>query len=98
MDQAQTRIIELLREVHLLAIREVERLNIRIVELESQHRQPTLSAVVERPQTQPATQADEKLMNESLPCTWNDAAATIDTSPFVWDDRIINVLSHGCQC
>ena len=41
MDQTQTRIIELLREVHLLAIKEVERLNLRISELENEHRQPT---------------------------------------------------------
>jgi predicted DNA-binding transcriptional regulator AlpA len=41
MDPTQTKIIELLREVHLLAIKEVERLNLRISELENEHRQPT---------------------------------------------------------
>jgi excisionase family DNA binding protein len=48
MDSNQTRIIELLREVHLIAFKEIERLNMRIVELESQHRQP-----VERPIAKP---------------------------------------------
>ena len=38
MDPNQTRIIELLREVHLIAIKEIERLNLRIAELESQDR------------------------------------------------------------
>ena len=33
-------LIELLREVHLIAFREIERLNLRIAELESQNRQP----------------------------------------------------------
>jgi hypothetical protein len=52
MDQTQTRIIELLREVHLLAIKkEVERLNMRIVELENQHRQ-----AAEKPIPKPAAQ------------------------------------------
>jgi len=40
MDTNQTRIIELLREVHLIAFKEIERLNLRIVELENQNRQP----------------------------------------------------------
>jgi excisionase family DNA binding protein len=38
MDQTQTRIIELLREVHLIALKEFERLNMRIAELESLNR------------------------------------------------------------
>ena len=45
MDQTQTRIIELLREVHLLAIKEVERLNLRISELENEHRQPARTPI-----------------------------------------------------
>jgi predicted DNA-binding transcriptional regulator AlpA len=40
MDATQTKIIELLREVHVLAFKEIERLNLRIAELENQHRQP----------------------------------------------------------
>jgi hypothetical protein len=40
MDATQTKIIELLREVHLLAIKEVERLNLRILELENRQHQP----------------------------------------------------------
>ena len=39
MDPTQTKIIELLREVRLIAFKEIERLNMRIVELENQHRQ-----------------------------------------------------------
>jgi hypothetical protein len=35
----QTKIVELLREVHLIAFRKIERLNMRIVELENQNRQ-----------------------------------------------------------
>lgn len=65
MDSTQTKITELLREVHLLAIKEVERLNLRILELENEHRQPTRNAVVERTQAQPSIQADEKLMNDT---------------------------------
>jgi predicted DNA-binding transcriptional regulator AlpA len=41
MDPTQTKIIELLREVHLIAFKEIERLNLRIVELENQHRHAT---------------------------------------------------------
>jgi excisionase family DNA binding protein len=40
MDTNQTRVIELLREVHLIAFKEMERLNLRIAELESQNHQP----------------------------------------------------------
>jgi hypothetical protein len=39
MDTTQTKIVELLREVHLIAFKEIERLNMRIVELEIQNRQ-----------------------------------------------------------
>ena len=35
MDANQSRIIELLREVHLLAFKEIERLNLRIAELQN---------------------------------------------------------------
>jgi predicted DNA-binding transcriptional regulator AlpA len=41
MDNNQARVIELLREVHLIAFKEIERLNLRIVELEDRNRQPT---------------------------------------------------------
>lgn len=36
MENNQARIIELLREVHLIAFKEIERLNLRIAELESE--------------------------------------------------------------
>ena len=57
MDPTQTKIIELLREVHLIAFKEIERLNMRIVELENQHRQ-----AAEEPIPKPAA-------NESRPIT-----------------------------
>jgi hypothetical protein len=50
MDTNQAKIIELLREVHLIAFKEMERLNLRIAELESQNRQ-----VFEPPTVNPAT-------------------------------------------
>ena len=37
MDNNQARVIELLREVHLIAFKEIERLNLRIAELENQN-------------------------------------------------------------
>jgi predicted DNA-binding transcriptional regulator AlpA len=42
MDTSQKKIIELLREVHVLAIKEIERLNLKIAELEAQleHQRP----------------------------------------------------------
>jgi predicted DNA-binding transcriptional regulator AlpA len=45
MEPTQTKIIELLREVHLIALKEIERLNMRIAEVESQHRPPTAQAI-----------------------------------------------------
>ncbi len=39
MDSNQAKIIELLREVHLIAFKEIERLNLRIAELEHENRQ-----------------------------------------------------------
>jgi predicted DNA-binding transcriptional regulator AlpA len=45
MDAAQSKIIEILREVHLLALKEIERLNLRIAELEIQNRCPVEHAV-----------------------------------------------------
>jgi predicted DNA-binding transcriptional regulator AlpA len=35
MDNQQTKIVELLREMHLIAIKEIERLNLRVAELEN---------------------------------------------------------------
>jgi hypothetical protein len=46
MDTSQTRLIELLREVHLLAFKEIERLNLRIAELEMPARQPVQQPVI----------------------------------------------------
>jgi hypothetical protein len=41
MDTNQARITELLREVHLMAFKEMERLNLRIKDLEDHNGQPT---------------------------------------------------------
>jgi hypothetical protein len=46
MDTSQTRLIELLREVHLQAFKEIERLNLRIAELEMPARQPVQQPVI----------------------------------------------------
>ena len=46
MDPNQAKIIELLREVHLIAIKELERLNMRIAELDNEKRQPVQVPVV----------------------------------------------------
>jgi predicted DNA-binding transcriptional regulator AlpA len=51
MDPTQTKIIELLREVHLLAMKEIERLNLRIAELENENRRgaaPEIAKPVEK--------------------------------------------------
>jgi excisionase family DNA binding protein len=53
MDINQTRVIELLREVHLIAFKEIERLNMRIAELECQDRQPLETPNVKRPTDNP---------------------------------------------
>ena len=53
MDINQERIIELLREVHLIAFKEIERLNLRIAELGSQNRQPLETPRVKRPTDNP---------------------------------------------
>jgi predicted DNA-binding transcriptional regulator AlpA len=50
MDANQTKIIDLLREVHLLAFKEIERLNLRIAELQSESRQSAVkSMTIEHP-------------------------------------------------
>jgi hypothetical protein len=72
MDTNQAKIIELLREVHLIAFKEIERLNLRIAELEIQHHQPLETPLVKRPvdarqkdSPQPAPQhPDTGLLNE----------------------------------
>jgi excisionase family DNA binding protein len=55
MDNNQARIIELLREVHLIAFEEMERLNLRIVELENQNRQPIEGPPVKSTVSHPPT-------------------------------------------
>ena len=50
MDATQAKIIELLREVHVLALKEIERLNLRATELEALNRQ-----AAEKPIPKPAT-------------------------------------------
>jgi hypothetical protein len=54
MDNNQTRVIELLREVHLIALKELERLNLRIAELENQPRPPVeTKLIVQQPASPP---------------------------------------------
>jgi predicted DNA-binding transcriptional regulator AlpA len=49
MDSTQAKIIELLREVHLLGLKEIERLNMRVAELENrQHAPPEVAKPVEK--------------------------------------------------
>jgi excisionase family DNA binding protein len=62
MDTNQARVIELLREVHLIAFNEIERLNMRIAELEGQRRQP-----IEREITKPVIRNPTLVNPPSLP-------------------------------
>jgi hypothetical protein len=71
MDSNQATIIELLHEAHLNAINEIERLNLRVAELESQDRQdarlPATNPSTERPAHNPPpvpTQPGTGLWNE----------------------------------
>jgi predicted DNA-binding transcriptional regulator AlpA len=63
MDPNQAKIIELLREVHLIAFKEIERLNLRIAELESQNRQPAQVPIL-RPTVNPAPASPPTMMNK----------------------------------
>jgi predicted DNA-binding transcriptional regulator AlpA len=78
MDPTQTKIIDLLREVHLIAFKEIERLNMRIVELENQHRTAT-----ERPIPKPAA-------NERPPVT--PAPSLPDASDLLNEHQIAKFL------
>lgn len=69
MDQTQARIIELLREVHLIAFKEIERLNMRIAELENQHRQPVEKQIVKPTGTIPPAVNPATLNPASRPRT-----------------------------
>lgn len=69
MDSNQEKIVALLREVHLIAIKEIERLNLRIAELEAHACQPAPSpartTVDEQPAANPAPRkAETGLLNE----------------------------------
>jgi hypothetical protein len=55
METNQARIIELRREIHLIAFKEIERLNLRIAELESRYQQSLQQKVVTAPVIQPQT-------------------------------------------
>jgi len=66
MDPNQTKIVELLREIHLIAFKEIERLNLRIAELESlSHRQPE-PVNIERPAKPPSApkKSEVEMMTE----------------------------------
>lgn len=71
MDANRTKIIELLREAHLTAINEIERLNLRIAELEGRDRKPVQlpasKPTVEQPAPNPPPapkQTENGLWNE----------------------------------
>jgi excisionase family DNA binding protein len=66
MDPNQTKIIELLREVHLIAVKEIDRLNLRIAELESTSRRQPEAVVTERPAKPPfpSKSSEVEMMNE----------------------------------
>ena len=66
MDPNQTRIIERLREVHLIAFKEIERLNLRIAELESLSRRQPEPVITERPAKQTFTpkKSEVEMMTE----------------------------------
>jgi hypothetical protein len=73
MEQTQAKIIELLREVHLFAVKEIERLNLRIIELENEsHSPPPPRMATTTPKTvsiksAPPTQWPE-MLNETPAC------------------------------
>jgi predicted DNA-binding transcriptional regulator AlpA len=73
MDTSQAKIIDLLREVHLIAFKEIERLNMKIVELENQNRQAPVAPLAKpsvlppvhpAPITPPSLPDAPELLNE----------------------------------
>jgi predicted DNA-binding transcriptional regulator AlpA len=88
MDPTQAKIIELLREVHLLAAKEIERLNLRITELENDNRQrppQAISKPVEKPSTinpaqikpEPQPRHSEMLNEHEVASFLNISVATV---------------------
>jgi predicted DNA-binding transcriptional regulator AlpA len=49
MDPTQSKIIDLLREIHLLAVKEIERLNLKVAELEIRNRQVAAVQPIPKP-------------------------------------------------
>jgi hypothetical protein len=76
MDTNQARVIERLREVHLIAFREIERLNLRIAELESQCERPSSKSAVEQLQSNSPFSRHEPL-RETLTERQGDLKAVI---------------------
>lgn len=62
MDPNQAKIVELLREVHAITVKEIERLNLRIAELENQNRH-----VVEMPTKRSPVNPTERPAIDNLP-------------------------------
>jgi len=88
MDINQGKIIELLREVHLIAFKEMERLNLRIAELESLNRQPienpTVKPVVNNPPAvnpaptnPPSLPKQSEMLNERVADCLNMSVASV---------------------
>jgi len=81
MDTNQAKIVELLREVHVLAFKEIERLNLRIAELESQDRKPFEMAAINCPMNNPRStskQPENDILNEKQVASYlNMSVATV---------------------
>lgn len=69
MDPSQAKIIELLREVHVLALKEIERLNLRIVELEIQNRQAAEQPLPKPAANEPSPVHSAPIKSPSVPTT-----------------------------
>jgi hypothetical protein len=70
MNNNQARIVELLREAHLIAFKEIERLNLRIAELESQDRPPIEKEIINPAIRKPTSANQPSIPN--LPEMLND--------------------------
>jgi hypothetical protein len=98
---SSSRIIELLREVHLIAFKEIERLNLRIAELEGRDRQPIQPMLVKSPTDNPLPPikpAQIEIMDER-PCGLPQHGhfhraplATVLEEAEVHEDRLIDSL------
>lgn len=73
MDPNQVKIIELLREVHAITVKEIERLNLRIAELENQTGESRESRLKGRPSRQPKGQPSTARLQSTRPLAQTSA-------------------------